>query len=113
MKKNLPFLKHINDEIDFLRKETSGITFETFASNELLKRASARSLGIIGEAVKNLSLEFKSKYQDIDWRMIAGMRDKIIHSYFGVDYNILWQVIKNKIPDLKVKIESIIKEIEK
>lgn len=113
MKKNLPFLKHIRDEINFLLKETKGVTFESFIANESLKRASTRSFEIIGEAVKNLSCEFKSKHKNIDWKKIAGMRDKIIHYYFGVDYNILWQAIKDKVPSLKLKIESIIKKIEK
>lgn len=113
MKRNLPFLKHIVDEINFLLKETKGLSFDVFAANESLKRAGARSFEIIGEAAKNLSTEFKHKHKDIDWKKIAGMRDKIIHLYFGVDYNILWQAIKNKLPELKIKIEAIIKEIER
>lgn len=112
MKKNLPFLKHIRDEINFLLKETKGITFEVFTSNESLKRASARSFEIIGEAVKNLSMDIKNKHKGIEWKNIAGMRDKIIHFYFGVDYSILWQIIQDKLPDLQVKIEKIIKETE-
>lgn len=113
MKKNLPFLKHIRDEINFLLNETKKVNFESFITDELLKRASARSFEIIGEAVKNLSSEFKGRHKDIDWKKIAGMRDKIIHYYFGVDYNILWQTIKDKVPSLKLKIEAIIKKIEK
>lgn len=113
MKQNLPFLKHILDEINFLLSETDKLAYENFISNELLKRGCTRSFEIIGEAVKNLSDEFKDDYKDIDWKKIAGMRDKIIHYYFGVNYNIVWQTIKDKLPGLKEKIESIIKKIEK
>ena len=65
MKRNLPFLKHILDEINFLLNETSGFTYEKFISNELLKKGCTRSFEIIGEAVKNLSDEFKNKHNDM------------------------------------------------
>src|SRR3989339_1155878 len=100
MKNNLPFLKHISDETVFLTDKTNDIEFKAFSEDAVLKRACTRSFEIIGEAVKNLSVEFKNKHKDIDWRKIAGMRDKIIHFYFGVDYDILWKTIKDKIPVL-------------
>ena len=112
MKQNLPFLKHIFDETIFLLKETKGFSYEDFISNELLKRACSRSIEIIGEATKNISIDFKKKYKDIEWKDIAGMRDKIIHFYFGVKWEIVWSVIRNEIPLLKEKIETIIKEME-
>lgn len=112
MKQNLPYLKHILQETNFLLKETEILDYEKFISSELLKRGCTRSFEIIGEAVKNISDEFKSRYEDIDWKKIAGMRDKIIHYYFGVNYNIVWKTIKEKIPELKIKVEKIIKEIE-
>lgn len=112
MKQNLPFLKHILDETNFLLWETQGITWENFISNELLKRGCTRSIEIIGEAVKNLSSELKEEHKDIDWKKIAGMRDKIIHYYFGVNWNIVWTVIHDRIPELKQKIEIIIRKME-
>ncbi len=112
MKQNLPFLKHILDEIDFLLKETKGLTYEDFISNELLKRGCTRSIEVIGEAVKNISKELKEKHKDVDWKKMAGMRDKIIHYYFGVNWDIVWDVIKKRIPELKPKIEKIIEETE-
>jgi uncharacterized protein with HEPN domain len=75
--------------------------------NEVLKRACSRSLEIIGEAVKNLSPGF-----DIEWKKIAGLRDKIIHYYFGVNWDILWDVIKRRIPTLKGQVENILKEVK-
>lgn len=113
MKKDLPFLEHIRDEINFIVNKTQKISFEDFIIDESLKRASARSLEIIGEAVKNLSPEFKNKHKDIEWKKMAGMRDKIIRFYFGIDYRILWQTIEDKIPPLKSKIEVIIDKMKK
>ena len=113
MKQNLPFLRHILDEIDFILNVTNGFTFEEFFSNEILKRACTRSFEIIGEAVKNLSNELREEYEDVEWKKFSGMRDKIIHFYFGVDYNILWQAITEKLPDLKEKVIAIINEIDK
>ncbi|MCK4667008.1 DUF86 domain-containing protein [Candidatus Dependentiae bacterium] len=84
--------------------------FEEFKKNELLKRASTRSIEIIGEAVKNISLDFRNKHNEIDWKKIAGMRDIIIHYYLGVNWDTIWDVIKNKIPVLKAKIEILIEE---
>ena len=112
MRQDFPYLKHILDEINFLLEETESLTYEKFISNELLKRGCTRSFEIIGEASKNISDAIKNKYKDIEWKKIAGMRDKIIHYYFGVNYDIVWNTIKEKLPELKEKIEKIIKHIE-
>jgi len=112
MKHEQVFLKHIMDEINFLTRETIDLKFEDFMKNEILKRACARSLEIIGEAVKNLPADFKRKRKDIEWKKIAGLRDKIIHYYFGVNWDILWDVIKNQLPRLKEQIESILEQLE-
>ncbi|MBI5400174.1 DUF86 domain-containing protein [Candidatus Saganbacteria bacterium] len=108
MKQNKVFLHHILDEIIFLEKETKEIDSVSFFSNELLKKACARSLEIIGEAVKNLSDDFAHQHDDIEWKKLAGLRDKVIHFYFGVNWDIVWDVIKNKLPEIKEKIEKII-----
>jgi len=89
MKSNQVFVQHILDEISFLLEQASGLNYDDFLKNPVLKRAAARSLEIIGEAVKNISNDLKKRHQDIEWRKIAGMRDKIIHYYFGVNWNIL------------------------
>lgn len=101
------YIRHILDEVNFLIKTTEGLTFEEFIKNEVVKRACSRSLEIIGEAVKNLSDGFRKKYKDIEWKKFSGLRDKVIHYYFGVDWDIVWDVIKNKIPYLKVQAEKI------
>ncbi len=112
MKHDQVFLKHILDEIDFLIKETAGKKFEEFIKNEVLKRACSRSLEIIGEAVKNLSPDFKRRFIEIEWKKIAGLRDKMIHGYFGVNWDIVWDVIKNQIPKLKEQVENILDKVE-
>src|SRR4030042_1259095 len=112
MKHEQVFLKHILEEINFLIKEIGNIEFEEFMKNEILKRASSRSLEIIGEAVKNLPPDFKKKYKEIEWKKIAGLRDKIIHYYFGVNWDILWDVIKNRLPELKEQVRNILDKVE-
>lgn len=108
MKHDQVFLNHILDEINFLIKETEDKKFEEFIKNEVLKRACARSLEIIGEAVKNLSNDFKKSHTGIEWKKIAGLRDKMIHDYFGVNWDIVWDVIKNQIPRLKGQVDSML-----
>ena len=113
MKKYEELLYHILDEAKYLLKQSENIDLEDFLENETLKRAFVRSLEIIGEAVKKLPNDFKNKHTSIEWKKIAGMRDKLIHKYFGVDYYIVWDIVKNHIPDLKKKIEEILKVEEK
>ena len=113
MKHNQVFLRHIFDEIIFLIKETEGIKFEEFIKNEILKRACSRSLEIIGEAVRNLSPDFKKRYKEIEWKKIAGLRDKMIHGYFGVNWDIVWDVIRNQMPKLKEQVGNILDKVER
>lgn len=98
---NEELFKHIFDEIVFLESETRTISKEVFLKDEKTQRAFARSIEIIGEAVKNISNDVIIKYKEVPWRNIAGMRDKLIHGYFSVDYEIVWDVAKNIIPEFK------------
>lgn len=75
-----------------------------------MQRACLRSLEVIGEATKNLSDEFKAGHPEVEWRKIAGMRDKLIHHYFGVDWAVVWIVLENKIPQLRNDVETLIEE---
>lgn len=102
------YIRHILDEINFLSKEASTLTEEQFQHDETRKRAFARSLEIIGEAVKNIPEEYKSTHLEIDWKSFAGLRDKLIHHYFGVDYALVWDVVKNELPDLRVKLQNLL-----
>ena len=113
MKRDEVFIRHILDEIDFLIDSSKGLEYEGLIKDETLKRAFVRSLEVIGEATKNISSEFRQKYTDVEWRDLTGLRDKLVHRYFGVQWEIVWDVVKNKIPQLKGRIEGILKEIEK
>lgn len=108
MKSDEVFLRHILDEANFLLERTQGLDFDTFATDPVLVRACARSLEIVGEAVKKLSTEFRRKHSHVDWQKIAGMRDRLIHGYFDVDLAILWDVIRNRIPELQRHVERLL-----
>ncbi len=109
MKSHIEYLRHILNEIDFILDRLPELTKESFLKDEVLKRAFVRSLEIIGEAVRKLPSDLKQRYFETDWRAIAGTRDKLIHNYFGVDYEIVWDIVTNKILPLKVEIENILK----
>ncbi|MDD2303781.1 MAG: DUF86 domain-containing protein [Prolixibacteraceae bacterium] len=77
-------------------------------SDETLKRAVVRSLEIIGETTKKIPVDFKLKWDSINWKNMAGMRDRLIHDYMGVNYSIVWDVVKNKIPELSIQVQEVI-----
>ncbi|MDO8517294.1 MAG: DUF86 domain-containing protein [Nanoarchaeota archaeon] len=107
MKDNLIYIKHILESIKNIEEFTKGINKEKFSNDNLRQNAVIRQLEIIGEASKNLSEEFKNKYKFVEWKLIAGFRDKLIHHYFGVELERVWNVIEKDLPDLKKKIEKI------
>ena len=112
MKSNAVFLRHVLSELEFLGKETRGLAFKAFMGDERLTRACARSLEVIGEAVKHLDAELTTQHPDIEWKKLAGLRDKIIHQYFGVNWDIVWDVIQTKLPGLKAQIEQLLRHCE-
>jgi len=110
MKEFEPYFMHILEECEYLESSSKNLRFEDFIKDENLKRAFVRSLEIIGEAVKNIPERIRKRYPGIKWKKIAGMRDKLIHEYFGVDYKIVWDVVLNEIPKLKEKVKKILVE---
>ncbi len=110
-KEPIEYLKHIRDEsLYILSVVNNGLTKDDFLRDETLKRAVVRSLEIIGEATKKIPADFKVKWDSIQWKNMAGMRDRLIHDYMGVNYSIVWDVIKNKIPELYNQIEAVIEK---
>ena len=108
-KEPLEYLKHIRDESYFILSVTAkGITKEDFLNDETLKRAVVRSLEIIGEATKKIPVDYKLKWNNVKWKEMAGMRDRLIHDYMGVNYSIVWDVIKHKIPELCAQVIIVI-----
>ena len=104
------YLQHILDEIAYLHSQTAGLAQDAFMHDASLKRAFTRSIEIIGEAVKYMPDDLKGKYPRVNWRAIAGMRDRLIHGYFDVDYDIVWDVVVNKIPELEQTIRQMMRD---
>jgi uncharacterized protein with HEPN domain len=104
------YLRHILEETKYLLKFSLYVTKDNFLRDETLKRSFVRSLEIIGEATKNLPDAFKAEHPEISWKRMAGMRDKLIHAYFGVDYDLVWDAIVHEIPNLKINLEKVMNE---
>ena len=107
-KEPVQYLKHIADECLYILSVSSGLSKEAFLNDETLKRAIVRSLEIIGEATKRIPAEFKEQYSPIQWKSKAGMRNRLIHDYLGINYEIVWDVATNKIPDLNNQIQDVL-----
>ena len=105
--KDLPYLDHVLDAIKDMEESINNISKDDFINKKDIKDANIRRLEVVGGAVKKISVETKKKYPQIEWQKIAGLRDKIIHHYFGVDLIIVWNIIKKDIPILKKQIEKI------
>jgi uncharacterized protein with HEPN domain len=107
-KEPIEFLKHIADECTYLLSVSNELSKDNFLDDETLKRAVVRSLEIIGEATKKIPADFKVKWSSIQWKNMAGMRDRLIHDYIGVNYSIVWDVLINKIPALNAQIQEVL-----
>jgi len=111
-KQPIEYLCHILDECRFILTATSGMTKDQLLENEVMKRAVVRSLEIIGEASKKIPADVKLKWHTISWKNMAGMRDRLIHDYVGINYSIVWDVVLNKIPELEKQMADVIDEQE-
>jgi uncharacterized protein with HEPN domain len=108
-KEPIEYLKHIKDECAYILSVSgTGLTKDLFLHDETLKRSVVRSLEIIGEATKKIPSDFKVKWDSINWKNMAGMRDRLIHDYMGINYSIVWDVMKNKIPELSERISAVL-----
>lgn len=104
------YLRHILVEADYLERRSHDLSFADFSDDETLRRAFVRSLEIIGEATKQIPEEFRSEHPSVEWRAMAGMRDRLIHAYFGVDFELVWNVVSSRIPALRAQIAAILDE---
>jgi len=103
------YLRHMVDAIELIESYVGNKSYEEFRGDRMLQDAVIREMEILGEAAKNLSKEFKERHPDVPWRSIAGMKDKLIHQYFGVDLEAVWNTVIKDLPVLKENLMKILK----
>ncbi len=108
----LLFLEDIVNRIEKIELFTADMSFEDFQNDEKTVSACIREIEVIGEAVKQIPREMRQKFGDLPWSLMAKMRDKLIHWYFEIDEEIVWKVIVDKLPDIKVRVLEIIQEVK-
>ena len=102
------YLRHILAEAIYLLEHSRNVSRSEFLESETLRRAFVRSLEIIGEAAKRVPDDVRQRYSAVDWRAMAGLRDRLIRGYFGIDHDLVWDVIVNKVPELRREMERIL-----
>jgi len=104
------YLNDILTAIDSIEEFVAGMDLETFQGDDKSSSAVMRKLEIIGEATKQIPDEIREKHANIPWKEMAGMRDKLIHFYFGIDYQLVWKAIKERLPQIRPEIQIILKD---
>ena len=106
------YIQDINDSIESIQSFVGDITFEQFKNDDKTSSAVVRKFEIIGEAAKKVPDDIRKKFPDIPWKEMAGMRDRLIHSYFDTDYKLVWTTIKERITQIKPHIEKVLSEFK-
>jgi uncharacterized protein with HEPN domain len=107
------YLQDILDAVNDIESFVGSMSYENFRKDRKTLNAVVRSIEIIGEASKNIPDALKVKHKELPWKQMTGMRDKLIHAYFGVDVEILWKAVKENIPPLKQLIQKMLEDQEK
>lgn len=114
MKRNyILFLEDISQRIDKINSFIDGMDYDEFVKDDKTVSACIREIEVIGEATKQIPKEITQRFDNLPWSLMAKMRDKLIHWYFEIDEEIVWNVAKDKLPDIKIQIDSIIKDLKK
>jgi len=106
---------YLNDILEALQKiknYTEGLNFDKFSEDPKTIDATIRNFEVIGEATKKIPKEIKKKYPHLPWKEMAGMRDKLIHEYFGVNLKVLWKTIKEDLPPLEPLVEEVLRKMK-
>jgi uncharacterized protein with HEPN domain len=112
MKRNYTlFLEDISKRIEKIDSFIHSMSYEEFVQDDKTVSACIREIEVIGEATKQIPKEITDKFNELPWSLMAKMRDKLIHWYFEIDEEIVWNVAKDKLPDIKIQIDSIIEEL--
>ena len=106
------FIEDISECINKIEEFVGNMDFDEFFGDDKTRSAAVRKLEIIGEASKNIPKRIREKYKELPWNDMAKMRDKITHDYFGINYKIVWNVIKERLPEIKPVIHKILEELE-
>jgi len=101
------FIDDILESIQWIEKYVKGMNYDEFSKDRKTIDAVVRNLGIIGEATNNIPKEIRDRFSDIDWKGLSGLRNRIVHDYFGIDITIVWKIISDEIKDLKGRIAKI------
>ncbi len=105
------YLRHIIDAFMQIEHYMDGVSHEEFFNNKLLQDGVIRQLEVTGEAARNLSDDLRNEYPQVPWRQMIGLRNRMIHAYFNVDLQIIWEIVRGDLPDLKRETESILDSI--
>jgi len=104
-------LQHISDAIKEIENYITNSSYKDFQSNSMMQFATVKQLEIIGEAANQLTEHFKKLYTEVQWREIVGLRNILIHEYFGIDTKIVWDILQIDLPKLKIQVEEILKQL--